>query len=123
MEKSPNDRLEKMLEIVREMLDENIKDAKLVAIEFLALMLGALSTKLMMASLALIGLLFLAFGAGNMLNEMFNSTYLGYFAMAGFFLVVILLLQWIQSIRKIPYFTNSFIRLFVSLFYYGEKKD
>ena len=123
MEKKVNERLENMLSEFKGIVDFSIKDIKLVFIEILSLVMAHISSFLMLLGFGLIFLLFVSLGAGLFLNEILESHYLGFIAIAGIFVFIVLALLIIRRIKKTPFFTNTFIRLFVKILYNNNEKD
>ena len=123
MEKKISDRFESIVDHLKEALLLNVKDVKLVVIEFLSLLMAHFSSTLLMIGFILICVLFLSLGLGLYINELYNSNYMGFFVVGIGFILLFAILKIIRKIRGVPYFTNTFIRLFVKLFYNGTKKD
>jgi hypothetical protein len=123
MEKKINERLDTMLSEFKGMVDFGIKDIKLVFVEILSLVMAHISSTLMLLGFGLIFLLFISLGGGLLLNDMLDSHYLGFFIIAGIFVLVVLVLILIRKSRGIPFFTNNFIRLFVKILYNDDEKD
>lgn len=123
MEKKINERLENMLSDFKGMVDFGIKDAKLVFIEILSLVMAHISSTLMLLGFGMIFLLFISLGAGLFLNEMLESHYMGFFVIGGIFILVVLVLLLIRKSRGIPFFTNGFIKLFVKILYNNDEKN
>jgi hypothetical protein len=123
MEKRISDRLDSIQNQLKEIFELKVKDAKVLIIEFLSLFMAYFSSALLFAGMAIFFLLFLSLGLGSYLNEVFQSSYLGFIAVAGAFILTLIVLIMIRINRGSPYFTNTFVKLFVKLFYYGKKDN
>lgn len=123
MEKKISDRLENIQNQFKEILELKVKDAKILIIEFLSLFMAYFSSALLFIGFTLFCLFFLLLGLGFYLNELFESTYLGFFAVAAAFMLAFTVLILVRRAKGMPFFTNTFVKLFVKLFYYGKKDN
>ena len=123
MEKKITDRFENIKDLLKDSFDLKVKDIKLSLIEFLSLMMAHFSSTILMIGLILICVLFLSLGLGLYINEIYNSNYLGFFIVAAAFVLLFIIISVIRKIRGIPYFTNTYVKLFVKIFYNESKDD
>ena len=123
MEKKISDRLENIQNQLKEVVDLKVKDVKILIIEFLSLFMAYFSSTLLMIGFILISVLFLSLGLGLYLNALLESQYLGFFIVALAFLLSFVVIIVIRKSQRVPFFTNTFIKLFVKLFYYGKEED
>lgn len=75
----------------KEFVSKSYEHAKLKAFQISALTIGMIAKILLLGGLAFIGFVFLSISAAIALGELFNSSALGYLAVAGIIIVVALL--------------------------------
>lgn len=99
-----------------ELIEEYVKLFKIKQSEKLALLLGILSSALVLCFLVIIVTILLAIGVSEFLNKLLGSGYLGYFAAAVIMVVVIVVFSLIIIRSQKPLLTNLFVKFMVSIF-------
>lgn len=83
--------------------------------ERLAIFLGVLSTVFVISLLLLIVIVFCSFVLAGYLNQVFNNEHVGYFSVAGIYiLVVVILIVYMKKTGR-PLFANLYIKLILPL--------
>lgn len=97
----------------KDFMDMKADEVKLKATESLALVFNKFFTLIVILMVALILFTALAFGGVLLLGDLIGSYAAGAFIVAGVFLVVLIILI---CLRK-KLFLNSFVQLFIQIFY------
>ena len=108
MSSSANEIVEKLTEYVQ----VKTELLKLKIISVVARVLGNIITFFLVASIGLFFILFLSIGIGALLNEVFESAYLGYLSVAGFYLLLIFIIMVLSKSGKIQsLFENLILKM------------
>ena len=108
--------LEDLSGSVREYVDLKVDEVKLRTAKGLSISVSKVLGMMMIIGLASVVVLALSFGLILLLGELVNSYALGALIVAGVLAVVLIILV----VRRDKMFKNSFVRLFVKLFFGGD---
>jgi hypothetical protein len=109
--------------IIEDILQNKLNVVKLNVIEFLALFFASIASMVLVATCVVLAMLFGAVALALFLNALLSSTFLGFLIVSGGFVVTLLILIRLTSKKGYPFFTDTFVRLFVGLFYDENEKD
>lgn len=90
-------KVDELLELITKLIETKLKLAMLDLEEKGINLIAKLLSAVMMGVLALVFVLFLSFTAAHYFNEVFVSTYLGFAAVTGFYLALLLILVFIRK--------------------------
>lgn len=102
-----------------EYIDLKIDELKLRTAKGLSVTINKVLVAILLLSIANIVLLAAAFGIVLLLGELTGSYTVGALSVAGFFLLVLIILY----IFRNKLFLNSFVKLFVGLFFEDDNKE
>lgn len=105
--------IEDIVQSSKEYFELKVDDIKLRTTEGLSLAFSKFSSLMLMMTVLMIVLISCAFGGVLLLGDMIGSYAAGAFIVAGFFALVLLVLYLFRN----KLFLNSFIKLFIRIFY------
>ena len=105
--------VEALVQSSKEYFDLKVDDIKLRTTEGLSLAFSKFSSLMLMMTVLMIVLISCAFGGVLFLGDLIGSYAAGAFIVGGFFAIVLLILY----IFRDKLFLNSFIKLFIRIFY------
>lgn len=116
-------KLTEFREIIEDIFANKLSVMKLSVVEFLSLFFASIFSMILVATVILIALLFGAVALSIFLNSLYGSTYLGYLTVSGALVFTLFILTYLMSRRGYPFFTDTFVKLFVKLFYADNEKN
>lgn len=110
----------KVINNITEYIEIKTEQLKLRIVTKLAKMLsGVISLSFLMAT-GLFFMFFLSFAVGFLLNDVLESTYLGFFIIAGFYLLIIILILILVKTKKIQ---GWFEQIIIKAAEKGDEQD
>ena len=116
-------KLAEFREIIEDILHNKFSVVKLNAVEFLSLFFASITSMIIVATCVVLAMLFAAIALALFLNSLLKSVFLGFLIVSILFIVGFIVLVYSSSKKGVPFFTDTFVRLFVRLFYDENEKD
>ena len=109
--------------IIEDILQSKFNVVKLNVVEFFSLFFASIASMILVATCIVLAMIFGAVALALFLNSVLDSVFVGFLIVSGFFLFGFVVLVWSTSKKRVPIFTDTFVRLFVGLFYDDNEKD
>jgi len=106
---------EELIKDVEHIIQNYLKLFGLRQSESLASFMGLISSVILITTLLLIVILFCSFVLGDLLNDLFESNYLGYGIISGIYALIIIILLLRIKKKGAPLFANFYVKLILPL--------
>jgi len=106
---------EQLSKDVENIIQNYLKLFSLKQTESLAVFMGLISSVILITTLLLIVILFCSFVLGDLLNDLFESNYLGYGILSGIYALIIIILLLRIKKKGTPLFANFYVKLILPL--------
>ena len=108
---------------LRSIFKDEVQLYTLKGVEKVSLFLGIIATFLIVTIVFLLGIIFGSFALAKYLNLKLDHEFTGYLIVAGADILLAVGLLIMVARRKIPLYTNLFVRIIISIFKINEDED
>ena len=108
---------------LRSIFKDEVQLYTLKGVEKISLFLGIIATFIIVTIVFLLGIIFGSFALAKYLNLKLDHEFTGYLIVSGADILFAVVLLILVARRKIPLYTNLFVRTIVSIFKINEDED